>query len=50
MSGGSSRSGAVREVGKVMGLSEDVTAGLSRLVWGWSRDGVGEDDRRAGRG
>ncbi|WP_298957814.1 error-prone DNA polymerase [uncultured Methylobacterium sp.] len=38
--------GAVREVGKVMGLSEDVTAGLSRLVWGWSRDGVGEDEAR----
>ena len=34
--------GAVREVGKALGLSEDVTGGLARLVWGWSREGVGE--------
>ncbi|MDB5510854.1 MAG: polymerase alpha subunit, partial [Enterovirga sp.] len=33
--------GAVREVGKVFGLPEDVTAALAGLVWGWSRDGVG---------
>ncbi len=34
--------GAVREVGKVMGLSEDVTAALAAQVWGWSEDGVEE--------
>lgn len=34
--------GAVREVGKVMGLTEDITAGLAGLVWGWSEDGVGD--------
>ena len=32
--------GAVREVGKALGLSEDVTASLSGQVWGWSNDGV----------
>jgi error-prone DNA polymerase len=32
--------GAVREVGKVMGLTEDVTAALAGQVWGWSEDGV----------
>ncbi|MFS2108634.1 error-prone DNA polymerase [Sphingomonas sp. Sphisp140] len=34
--------GAVREVGKALGLSEDMTAGLSSQVWGWSREGVEE--------
>ena len=34
--------GAVREVGKALGLPEDVTAGLSRLIWGWDQDGVTE--------
>ncbi len=30
---------AIREVGKVMGLSEDVTSALSRTVWGgWGRE------------
>jgi len=30
---------AIREVGKVMGLSEDVTAALARTVWGgWGRE------------
>ena len=34
---------AVREVGKVMGLSEDVTAALARTIWGsWGKD-VGAD-------
>ena len=33
--------GAVRDVGKVMGLPEDVTAALASQVWGWSEDGVG---------
>ncbi len=36
--------GAVREVGKVMGLSEDVTGSLAGLVWGWSNEGVAESD------
>jgi error-prone DNA polymerase len=34
--------GAVREVGKVMGLSEDVTGALASQVWGWSEEGVAE--------
>ena len=34
--------GAVREVGKVMGLTEDVTGALASQVWGWSEDGVEE--------
>lgn len=48
--------GAVREVGKALGVPEDVTGSLARLVWGWSEDGVTEaelkelnlnpDDRR----
>ncbi len=41
--------GAVREVGKALGLSEDVTGGLSSLVWGWSREGVGEKEADAMR-
>ncbi len=32
--------GAVRDVGKVMGLTEDVTAALAGQVWGWSAEGV----------
>jgi len=32
--------GAVREVGKALGLSEDMTAALSGQVWGWSSDGL----------
>ena len=31
---------AVREVGKALGLSPDVTAALAGSVWGWSEDGV----------
>jgi error-prone DNA polymerase len=48
--------GAVREVGKALGVPEDVTGALAGLVWGWSTDGVSErevkdlnlnlDDRR----
>ncbi|EKU72572.1 error-prone DNA polymerase [Sphingobium yanoikuyae] len=34
--------GAVREVGKALGLSEDVTAGLAGAIWGYSREGVEE--------
>jgi error-prone DNA polymerase len=36
--------GAVREVGKALGVPEDVTAGLSGLVWGWGNDGVTEKE------
>ena len=39
--------GAIREVGKVMGLTEDVTGALSSQVWGWSEDGVGEEHAEA---
>ena len=31
---------AIREVGKVMGLSQDVTAGLSSQIWGHSNGGA----------
>jgi len=31
---------AIREVGKVMGLSQDVTAGLAGQIWGYSSGGV----------
>ena len=34
--------GAVRDVGKVLGLPEDLTKALAGLVWGWSAEGVGE--------
>jgi error-prone DNA polymerase len=33
---------AVREIGKVLGLSEDVTAALAGTVWGWHGGGVEE--------
>ncbi len=39
--------GAMREVGKVLGLTEDVTAALSSQVWGWSEDGVEEQHAEA---
>ena len=39
--------GAIREVGKVLGLTEDVTGALSSQVWGWSEDGVGEEHAEA---
>ncbi|KKB76980.1 DNA polymerase [Devosia soli] len=32
--------GAIRDVGKALGLPEDVTKLLSSQVWGWSREGV----------
>ena len=34
--------GAVREVGKALGLSEDMTAGLASSIWSWSKEGVEE--------
>src|SRR5262249_31836339 len=36
--------GAIREVGKAMGLSADVVAALSGMVWGWSSEAIA--DRR----
>ena len=32
--------GAIREVGKVLGLPEDMTGALASQVWGWSNEGV----------
>ncbi|WCR09482.1 error-prone DNA polymerase [Paracoccus stylophorae] len=37
---------AIREVGKVMGLSQDVTASLSGLVWGISDKGADPEQMR----
>jgi error-prone DNA polymerase len=37
---------AIREVGKVMGLSQDVIARLSGQIWGWSSAAPGEDRLR----
>ncbi|MFN3576631.1 MAG: error-prone DNA polymerase [Tabrizicola sp.] len=37
---------AIREVGKVMGLSQDVIARLSGQIWGWSSAPPGEDRLR----
>ena len=34
--------GAVREVGKALGLSEDTVGALAGSIWGWSSDGVEE--------
>src|ERR1700682_4903094 len=36
--------GAVREVGKALGLPEDVTGSLAGMIWGWSTEGVAEKD------
>jgi error-prone DNA polymerase len=37
---------AVREVGKVFGLSEDTVSALSSTLWGWSMDGVSDREAR----
>jgi error-prone DNA polymerase len=37
---------AIREVGKVMGLSQDVTAGLSSQIWGMSNGGADPERMR----
>ncbi len=37
---------AIREVGKVMGLSQDVVARLSGQIWGWSAAAPGADRMR----
>ena len=34
--------GAIRDVGKALGLPEDVTGALSGQIWGWSNEGVAE--------
>ena len=34
--------GAIREVGKALGLPEDVTGELARLTWAWDEEGVTE--------
>jgi error-prone DNA polymerase len=40
---------AIREVGKVFGLSDDVIGALASTLWGWSMAGVAEKEaRRAG--
>ena len=37
--------GAVREVGKALGLPEDMTGALASQVWGWSREGIEPNTR-----
>src|SRR5271163_1991601 len=39
--------GAVREVGKALGLTEDVTGALAGQIWGWSEEGVAEAEAAA---
>ncbi len=39
--------GAVRDVGKVLGLTEDVTSALASQVWGWSEEGVEDQHAQA---
>ena len=36
--------GAIREVGKALGIPEDVTGALARITWGWSEDGVSDTE------
>ena len=36
--------GALRDVGKALGLTEDMVAMLSSQVWGWSKEGVGDKE------
>ena len=38
--------GAVREVGKALGLPEDVTGSLASMIWGWSTEGVAEREAK----
>ncbi len=37
---------AIREVGKAMGLSQDIVAAMASDIWGWSGEGLGEDQAR----
>src|SRR6202171_4863298 len=39
--------GALRDVGKALGLTEDLIKMLSSQVWGWSEDGVEDKDVEA---
>ncbi|TMI99677.1 MAG: error-prone DNA polymerase [Alphaproteobacteria bacterium] len=40
---------AIRQVGKAFGLSDDTVGALAGMLWGWSAQGVKEDEvRRAG--
>jgi error-prone DNA polymerase len=36
--------GAIREVGKALGLPEDITSALSGITWGWGDDGVTDSE------
>ena len=36
--------GAVREVGKALGLPEDITSALSGITWGWGEEGVTDEE------
>lgn len=38
--------GALRDVGKALGLPEDLIGQLTSGVWGWSKDGIGEKQLR----
>ncbi|MDX1009345.1 DNA polymerase III subunit alpha [Sinorhizobium medicae] len=38
--------GALRDVGKALGLPEDLIGQLSSGIWGWSKEGVGEKQLR----
>ncbi len=38
--------GAVREVGKALGLPEDVTGALASMIWGWSTEGAAEREAK----
>ena len=35
--------GAVRDVGKALGLTEDITGAISAQVWSWSEEGAAEE-------
>ncbi len=37
---------AIREVGKVFGLSDDTVGALAGMLWGWSQSGVKEKEAR----
>ncbi|HTI03128.1 MAG TPA: error-prone DNA polymerase [Acidisoma sp.] len=39
--------GAVRDVGKALGLTEDVTSALASQVWGWSEEALTDENLRA---
>jgi error-prone DNA polymerase len=39
---------ALREVAKAMGLSDDIRSALSGSIWGWSSEGLGETEAKAG--